>query len=260
MKKKESSKNIAIVHDFLLYPGGAEKVLVDLARMYPEAPIYTLASNAQAIKKIDEAFGGDLGKRDIRTSFLRKIPDFLSQHPRRVAPLLAPAVESLNLRDFDIIISSSGAWSKGVVTRTHTKHIAYIHSPMRYAWDYNERYFRERNEKAGLCKRVFLTRLRMWDVQAADRPDILIANSNYTKKRIIKYYRRNSEVVYPGVYSGDEIIRGQVGENGNFLLISRLSAPKRVDMVVDVCNKLQLSLTVVGEGPERRRLEHMAGP
>ena len=260
MKKKRPS--IAIVHDFLLYPGGAERVLVDISKLFPQAPIYTILSDTQGMKKIDEAFGGDLCQKDIRTSFLRKYPEFLQKHYRFLAPFFSSAIESFDLREFDVVISSSGAWSKGIVTRTHTKHIAYIHSPMRFVWDYNERYWKDRGEKPGVFKRLFMTYLRLWDVQAADRSDVLLANSHYTKKRIAKYYRRKSEVLYPGVFdeNGEYSQRKNEEKKEYFLVVSRLSAPKRVDIAIEVCNKLRLPLMIVGEGPEREKLEHLAGP
>jgi len=258
MKKKEP--NIALVHDFLLYPGGAEKVLVDLSRMFPKAPIYTILCDKKSLPKIDNAFGGDLSRREIRTSFLQKCPRFLRKRYRWLVPFFASAVESFDLRDFDIVISSSGAWSKGVVTRTYTQHIAYIHSPMRFVWDYNERYWKERGERPGLLKRMIMSYIRVWDAQAAERPDTLLANSLYTQKRIKKYYRRESTLVYPGVFSGEKgsLIKRQSSKK-YFLLISRLSAVKRIDLAVDVCNKLGLPLVIIGEGPERKKLEKMAG-
>lgn len=249
-------KKIAIVHDFLLYPGGAERVLVDLARLFPDAPIYTLLVDLDGLEKIDQSFGSNLFDRDIRQSFLGRFPKCLRKRYRLLAPLFPSAVESMDLRDFDVVISSSGAWSKGVVTRTHTKHIAYIHSPMRFVWDYNERYFSDRRERPSIFKRFFLSYLRLWDVQASDRPDELIANSLYTKRRIEKYYRRESTVVYPGVFSKKESSALSRG-NEYFLVISRLSPPKRVDLAVSVCEKLGLSLIVIGDGPERDRLSRM---
>ncbi len=262
MKKSQhptNKPNIALVHDFLLYPGGAEKVLVDLARMFPEAPIYTLVRDDVGIERIDGAFGGNLSERDIRTSFVDRLPALLKKHPRRVVPLLATAAESLDLRDFDIVVSSSGAWTKGVVTRTHTRHIAYLHSPMRFVWDMHEQYFADRRERASVMKRLFVSHLRLWDTQAASRPDILVTNSEYSRRRIAKYYRRESAVVYPGVYDERHIYPIRKGGE-RFLVVSRLHASKRVDRAIEVANKLALPLTVVGYGPEFRRLRRMSGP
>ncbi len=259
--EKKQIPRIAIVHDFLLYPGGAERVLVDIARIFPDAPIYTLLCDKKGLARIDASFGSSLSRRDIQQTFLGKFPSFLRKRYRLLSPLFPSAIESLDLRDFDVVISSSGAWSKGIVTRTYTKHIAYIHSPMRFVWDYNERYWKERKEKPSLLRRLFLSYLRVWDAQAADRPDILLANSLYTKKRISKYYRRESEILYPGVFSGKEKVYADRNSEKKkyFLIVSRLASPKRVDLAIEVCNRLQLSLIVVGDGPEMRKLQKSAG-
>ena len=235
-------------------------MLGDLARMYPEAPIYTILADRKAIRKIDEAFGSEIGRRDVRTTSLQKFPEWLRKRHQWLAPLFAPAVESLDLRDFDIVISSSGAWSKGVVTRTHTRHITYLHSPMRFVWDENDRYWKDRREKPSIFRRLFLTYLRVWDAQAADRPDVLVVNSEYTKRRVEKFYRRDAVVAYPGVFSGNTSEYSvKKGKGEYFLVVSRLNAPKRIDHAIDISNKLHLPLMIVGEGPERARLEKLSG-
>ncbi|EKE10893.1 MAG: mannosyl transferase, partial [uncultured bacterium] len=165
--------------------------------------------------------------------------------------------ETFDLRDFDLIISSSGAWSKGIVTKLDSVHIAYIHSPMRFVWDYNERYLKERGMKNSFFKRIVFSYLRMWDKLASDRPDFLIANSKHTQKRIAKYYRRESAVIYPpvGVESriknqeSRQIKKPTELKNENyFLVVSRLSGYKRTDVIVEAFNKLGLPLVVIGEG------------
>ncbi|MFH2018878.1 MAG: glycosyltransferase, partial [bacterium] len=174
-------KKIAIVHDFFLYYGGAEKVLEALAEMFPEAPIYTLVYDKEKMR-------GKFEGREIRTSFLQKFPRFLRRNRQWLLPFLPTAPETFDLRDFDLVISTSGAWSKGIVTKLDTIHVAYIHSPMRFAWDYNEKYLKDnRKEKLAFLVRPILSYLRVWDKMAADRPDYLIANSRYTQERIEKY-------------------------------------------------------------------------
>jgi glycosyltransferase involved in cell wall biosynthesis len=266
---------IALVHDFLVSPGGAERVLKVLADMYPEAPIYTLLHDPEVV-------GGFLAGRDIRTSFVQKFPRWLWRRYRWLAPLYPSAIEAMDLRDFDVVISSSGAWSKGIVTRLHTKHIAYIHSPMRFVWDYNERYLQERRGgRQGIFARAMTSWLRIWDAQAADRPDILVANSKYTQDRIEKYYRRSSEVLYPPITMqvacapGDiecalrdtrkatnpsSPALGALGKEDYFLLVSRLTKAKRADIVVEAFNKLDLPLIVVGRGSELESLRTIARP
>ena len=247
---KKKQKKIAIVHDFLLYPGGAEKVLHDLTRIFPDAPVYTLLYDK-------ERMGDFLSDREIRTSFLQRWPRWMRKKHRYLLPFFGTAVESFDLRDFDLIISSSGAWSKGIVTRLDTKHVAYVHSPMRYVWDENEHYLKKNTDmKSTFCTRYLLSYLRLWDHQAAQRPDALIANSQYTKKRIAKYYRRDARVIYPSV----EVDRanGEKEKKDHFVVVSRLSRYKNVSLAVEVCNKLQLPLTVIGEGEEYDHLKKIA--
>ncbi len=250
---KEPQK-VALVHDFLLTMGGAERVLVDLAAMYPTAPIYTLLAHERLVQKY---FPG----RIIRQSFLEKFPLWLRKRYKWLLPFYPVAAESLNLRDYDLIISSSGAWTKGIVTRLHTKHIAYIHSPMRYVWDSHEEYLSALKKKRNFFLRGVLSYLRIWDYEAAQRPEVLVANSLYTKKRIEKYYRRSAELVYPPVSlqgmqnTGAEIPTCQP----YFLLVSRLTKIKRVDVVVEAFSKLGFPLVVVGTGPELANLKKKAG-
>lgn len=250
---------IALVHDFLVQRGGAERVLRVLADMYPQAPIYTLLYDK-------EGMGVYFADREVRVSHLDKLPRFLKKRRRYLLPFFAIAPETFDLRDFDVVISSSGAWSKGVVTRLNTAHVAYIHSPMRFAWDYSDRYISQiKEKKLSVLARLVLTYVRLWDRLAADRPDILLANSEYTKKRIAKYYRRESEVVYPpiGMEEGGgkkEEGKRRKGEKGYFLTVSRLSAYKHADAIVEAFNKLKIPLVVVGTGEQQEKLKKIAAP
>lgn len=249
MNKPFKDIKIALVHDFLTQYGGAEKVLESFCRIFPEAPIYTLLYDKKKMR-------GKFKNRKIHTSFLQKFPKFLKKRKRYLIPFMPTAPETFDLRDFDLVISSSGAWSKGIVTRLNTVHISYMHSPMRFVWDYNEKYFKDINEKVGFFKRLFLNYLRIWDYQAAQRPDKLISNSNYTQKRLEKYYRRESEVVYPPAIAS--IAEGKKGEGKYFLVVSRLSAYKKVDVVVEAFNKMGLNLLIVGEGEQKKYLNKIA--
>lgn len=246
---------VALVHDFLLYPGGAERVLQEFMMLYPQAPIYTLLYDITCM-------GEMMSGREVRTSFLQKWPAFFRRRHRFLLPFYGPAVEAMDLRNFDLVISSSGAWTKGLVTRLDTKHIAYVHSPMRYVWDENERYVRRISPKIGFFARHILSYLRVWDHQAAQRPDALIANSRYTQKRIEKYYRRDSKVLYPPVRVPTDVQNAHViprDERSGFVIVSRLSTYKNVALAIEVCNKLQIDLTVIGTGKDRGALEDMAG-
>lgn len=276
-----NEKRVAIVHDFLLAFGGAERVLQCLVEMYPDAPIYTLLADPRMVAR-------HFPKREIRQSFLSKFPNFLKRRHRWLLPFYPPAVEAFDLREFDLVLSSSGAWSKGIVTRLRTKHIAYIHSPMRYAWDENESYLQSVGH--GLPFRFFgrilLSYLRIWDKQAAERPDIRIVNSEYTRERVAKYYRLPSEVVYPPVSLGETfesdllatsqnpssvrppialenegtpLGQGSGGIGNYFLMVSRLTEAKKIAVAIEAFNKLEWPLLIVGSGPLRAVLEKQGG-
>ncbi|MFA7319615.1 MAG: glycosyltransferase [Parcubacteria group bacterium] len=248
---------VALVHDFLNQYGGAERVLEVLCEMFPAAPIYTIVYDKERMR-------GKFSEREIRTSFFQKLPRYFRRNMKWVLPFLPTAPETFDLREFDLVISSSGAWTKGIVTRLDTLHIAYIHSPMRFIWDYNEKYLKEdRHNKLGFFIRPFLSYLRLWDKLAADRPDYLIANSKYTQARIAKYYRRESTVIYPPVgklqnpKSKIKITNSE--ENSKFfLIVSRLSPYKKIDRVIEAFNKLRLPLVVVGTGKQEKALKLMA--
>lgn len=250
-------QKVALVHDFLMTYGGAERVLQILASMYPEAPIYTLLQDEALTQRF---FRG----REIRPSFLQSFPRWLRLRYRALLPLYPIAVETLDLREFDIVISSSGAWSKGIITRLHTRHIAYVHSPMRYAWEGRELYLDESLPwfVPRLFVRLWLSYMRLWDREAADRPDVLIANSAYTRDRIAKYYRRTACVVYPpGLLLAETETETPlpVSERKHFLVVSRLTRSKKIEPVIEAFNKLGFPLVVVGSGREEQNLKRIAG-
>ena len=255
--KASNGVKIALVHDFLIQFGGAERVLLALHRIFPDAPIYALLSD----KKISSHF---FSACNIRESFLGKLPEFLKKRHRIFLPLFPLAIESFDLSDFDIIISSSSAFAKGVVTRSKAVHICYCHSPARFLWDYHCQY-QEDNRFGILAKmiaRFFTHRLRIWDRASAERVDFWIANSETTKKRIEKYYRKSAEVIYPPLtnLTTEQSNHLEAGfPNDYFLVVSRLSAYKKIDVIISAFNKLKLPLLIVGDGPERKKLEAMAG-
>lgn len=254
-----ASKKVALAHDFLLAYGGAERVFQAIVEMFPSAPIYTLLADRQIIAK-------HFPERDIRVSWLSRLPSFLKKRYRFFLPFFPVAAESFDLRDFDVVISSSGAWSKGIVTRLNTKHIAYLHSPMRYVWDYHNQYLDELSPygKSRIFTRMLLSYLRVWDRQAAERPDVLLVNSRFTQARVKKYYRRESEVIYPGAMELYKKTPHLFSENmknvlrKHFLVVSRLTRSKKIICVIEAFNKLGFPLIIVGDGPERAALEKMA--
>jgi len=242
---------VALVHDFLLRMGGAERVLKVLAEMYPEAPIYTLLYDE---KKMGDAFPAER----VITSSLQKFPRWIPGMHKFLFPLMPGAVEKFDFSGFDVVISSSSAYAHGIVTNLETRHICYYHSPMRYAWDYTHKYLREQN--LGLIGEYFasrvLHRVREWDFLAADRVDTALANSETVRKRIRKYYRQDAEVVYPPVDT--ERFEAHEKDEGYFLIVSQLTPYKRVDLAIELFNKVGKKLVVIGEGPDSARLKKMA--
>ncbi|MDP2624886.1 MAG: glycosyltransferase, partial [Candidatus Peregrinibacteria bacterium] len=184
---------IAIVCDWLTDWGGAERVILALHKLYPEAPIYTSIYDKDHLRVFDDA--------DVRTSFLQKFPG-AKRHHQRYITLMPAAFESFDLSGFDIVISSSHACAKGVITKPETLHLSYCHSPPRYLWDNSHEYIKNYPWPKWLKKFVIpgaLHKLRIWDRAAADRVDRYISNSHYISGRINKYYRREAKVIYPPV-------------------------------------------------------------
>lgn len=241
---------VAIVCDWLVSRGGAERVILAIAEMFPQAPIYTTIYNETNLPEFK--------KRTVITSFIQKMPLATRKHYLYL-PLMPYAVEQFDLSEFDIVISSSHSCAKGIITKPETLHICYCHSPMRYVWDRCHEYFRQYRVPRLLQSRAkkMLHEIRMWDRLAADRADFFIANSNHVRKRIKKYYHREATVIYPPV----ETERFTLARNeGNyFLAVGRLTPYKRFDILVDTFNELNLPLLIVGRGKDEGRLQKRAG-
>lgn len=242
---------VALVHDFLLKLGGAERLLGVLAEIFPDAPIYTLLYDEQTV-------GGLFPKEKIRASFLQNYPTFIRKHHRLLTHLMPRATEEMDFSDYDLVISSSSAFTHGIVTPLNTKHICYCHSPMRYAWDHASEYMEE-NDIHGFKKIYYawlIRRLREWDKAAAQRPDLYIANSKNVAKRIKKYYGIESEVIYPPV----NIHKFKLSEANSdyFLIVSTLTPYKKIDLAVQLFNKIGRRLVIIGEGPHKRYLQAIA--
>lgn len=242
---------VALVHDFLVKLGGAERVLKALADMFPKAPIYTLFFDEEAVSKV-------FPKNRIRASSLQNYPKFIKKRYRFLIKKFPRTIEEFDFSEFDLVISSNTAFSHGLITPLKTKHICYCHSPMRYAWDWANEY-REENKIKGLKLLLYaplIKYLREWDYLAADRPNLYIANSRNVKNRLLKYYKINSEVIYPPV----DIDRFKVSKNhsGYFLIVSTLTPYKKIDLAVELFNKIGRRLIVIGDGPQRKYLESIA--
>lgn len=241
---------IALVHDWLPFMGGAERVLTNFYELYPDAPIYTTICNRS---KID----GPLRSANIITSHLQKNKEI--ENHRKLFPFMMTAIESFNLNDFDIVLSDSSSVAKGVITSPDTMHICYCHSPMRYAWEFSHEYAGKMAGKGGLKSKLlsyFLTGVRLWDNASSDRVDYFIANSHNVAKRIWKHYRRESVVIHPPVRCN--LFNISDVDEDYFLIVSRLQEYKRIDLAVEAFNKLGLPLVIIGDGPDRKKLESMA--
>ncbi|GLV57082.1 glycosyl transferase [Dictyobacter sp. S3.2.2.5] len=244
---------VALVHDYLNQMGGAERVALAFHEIFPEAPLYTSIYDP---KRVDPAFQ----KMDIRTSFMQKLP-LVTKHHQPYLPLYPFAMENLDLRGYDLVLSSSSAFAKGVITRPETMHICYCHTPMRWCWNYQEYVEREHLGKVARGVLPFLiTGLRVWDQTSAQRVDHFIANSPAIAERIRKYYRREAAYIPPPVDTKRFPFEPDMLPGDYFLAVSRLIPYKRLDMAIEACNRLQLPLVIIGGGRDEERLKRLAGP
>ncbi|MHB1389963.1 MAG: glycosyltransferase [Thermoleophilia bacterium] len=242
---------VAIAHEWLTTLGGSERVVEALLEIYPDAPVYTTFLSSRNLPQ-------SVLRWDVRTSFVQGLP-FLHRISQKYIPLFPMAFESFDLSGYDLVISSSSACAKGVLTGPDTLHLCYCHTPLRYAWEpHLDRRFDFDNPVLAAGNALLLHYLRLWDRQAADRVDHFIANSLNVAAKIGKYYRREATVINPPV----NVERFPVAEarRDYFLVVSRLVSYKHVELAVEAFTRLGLPLKVAGDGPERRRLEQMAGP
>jgi glycosyltransferase involved in cell wall biosynthesis len=241
---------VALVHDYLNQMGGAERVLLALHEQFPQAPIYTSIYDP---RHVDRRFR----MMDIRTSFMQRMP-FVRRHHQPYLPLYPFAFERLDLREYDLVISDSSAFAKGIVTRPEALHICYCHTPMRWAWSYEEYVERERlGPVARAVLPPFVTWLRGWDYATAARVDYFIANSPAVAARIAKYYRRDAVVIPPPVDTSRFELSSE--HDDAFLIVSRLVPYKRIDVAIRAFNMTGLPLHIIGTGRDEGRLRRMAG-
>lgn len=246
---------VAVVHDWLVTYGGAERTLARILECYPQAEVFTL------VDFLPEEERGFLGERQVHHSFVQQLP-FARRHYRNYLPLMPLAIESFDLSDFDLIISSSFCAAKGVLTGPDQVHVSYVHSPMRYAWDLQHQYLREHGLEhglKGLLTRSLLHRMRMWDLRTANGVDRFICNSDFIARRVWKTYRRESQVVHPPVDT--EFFRPDGEEGADYYLTAgRLVPYKRTRLIIEAFARLpERRLVVIGDGPEFRELKALAG-
>tara|TARA_B100000989_G_scaffold295744_1_gene277415 strand:+ start:348 stop:1526 length:1179 start_codon:yes stop_codon:yes gene_type:complete len=252
------NSHLAIVHDWFLEKsfGGAEKVTLllnkFLTKNYSTPDIFSLTANLEKYKDIY------LKQKVIKTSFIQNLP-FGKTNVQKYLPILPFAIEQIDMRNYDLIISSSHAFAKGIITSPDQLHISYVHTPLRYAWDQMNIYL----QHSILAKfgfeipiRYFLYKLREWDFTSSQRIDYLISNSNFTAKRIKKYWGLTSKVIHPPV-DIKRFVFNKTREDF-YLSVNRLVPNKRIDLLVNSFNKLGLPLVIIGDGPERLKLEMLA--
>mgnify|MGYP001558849854 CR=1 FL=1 len=245
---------IALVHDWLNNLGGAERVLIELHNIFPKAPIYALFSNKKFIREF-------LPDAEIKNSSLQKIP-FISSLYKYLFFAMPSAVESFDLSDFDVVISSSVIFSKGLVLKPKTRHICYCYSPTRFLWDRHAEY-ENQTYTATLSRHL----LRIWDRQASDRVDEFVAISEHVQSRIKKYYGKESQVVYPPLSIMYQVscikeikdTKYIIPNTEYYLIVSRLFPHKNIDIAIDAFNKLGYELVIIGDGPAKNDLKKMAG-
>lgn len=243
---------VALVHDYLTEIGGANKVLEIFKEIFPDAPVYTLLYNPETT---DPKYAHwHIVTSSLQNSFFSKLPQFLR-------PLSPQAIESFDFSEFDLVISSSNSFAHGILTPAKTTHVCYYHAPMRYAWDYYFDYIKDHKLYGlkGLLAKKAIHKLRIWDFAASFRPDFTIANSDTTAARVQHFYKRDvNAVIYPPVDTNRFYANNSHADY--FFIVSRLSPYKKVDLAIEACNKLKQSLVVVGNGPELKRLQSLAGP
>lgn len=260
MAEQDLSKlKVAVVHDWLTNLAGAEKVVIEILKLFPQADIYTSVYKPSAFK---QAFSG----HKVYTSFLQKVP--LAKTKHQLFPVLRRyAFELFDFSGYDLVISSSTAEGKGVITNESTLHISYIHTPTRYFWSHYQQYLKDPG--FGALDSIVRFQLkhvikssRQWDYAAAHRPDILLANSQTVQERIERYYKRPAQIVYPPVdveRFAKIQVRPQDVPDKYFIVASRLIPYKRFDIAVKACEKASAQLVVVGDGSELAKLKDLAG-
>lgn len=246
---RPSDRSIALVHDFLLDTRGAERVFLELCRLWPEADIFT------AVYDEDGTEGRFVGRR-VHTSFLQRLRPSAGTF-RALLPLYPAAIESFDLSEYDLVVSSSSAWAHAVVCDQRSTHVTYCHNPFRYVWNDRDRTLARSDPVTRALLRELFRRWRWWDRAAAQRTDHYVANSATTAARIRAYFDREATIVHPPVETR-RFSPGAVGDH--YAVLSELMPHKRIDIAIEAFNQLRLPLVVVGDGPDARRLRRLAGP
>lgn len=242
---------VAIVHDYLNQMGGAERVVAVLHETFPNAPIFTSIVDRDVLCP-------ELTSADICPSWMQKLPG-LKRHFKKYLPLYPWAIESLDIKEYDLVISSSSAFAKGAIKGAHALHVCYCYTPMRFVWDYNN-YVRNENFNAPIraILPIVISSLKRWDLKTRARPDYYVAISSAVRKRIKKIYGIDAEIIFPPV----DVHKYAPKEHGQnfYLIVSRLNPYKRIELAVEAFNILGLPLKIIGSGPFLKTLKEMARP
>jgi len=246
---------VAVVHECFTVYAGAEAVLKEILACFPQADVYAL------IDFMSEQDKQRTGISKVKTSFMQKLPA-VRKHYRSYLPLMPLAIEQFDLTDYDLVISSSYAVAKGIITGPNQVHISYVHSPMRYAWDLQHQYLKVSGNNHGLrgmIAKYILHKMRIWDVRTAFGVDGWIANSQFIAKRIKKVYGQSSQVIYPPVDTDRFILGG--ARKDYYVTVSRLVPYKRVDLLAEAFSLMpDRKLVIIGDGPEIQRIKKFASP
>ena len=245
---------VAIVHDWFTTYAGAERVIEQILKVFPQADVFSLVD---FLRENDRDF---LLNKKVQTSFIQNLPFACSKY-RNYLPFFPLAIEQLDVSGYDVVISSSHAVAKGVITGPDQLHVSYVNTPIRYAWDLQHQYLKESNLDRGLKStivKIILHYLRIWDVRTANGVDHFLANSEYIARRIKKVYRRDSTVMYPPVNTSDFSL--QTAKDDFYLTASRMVPYKRIDLVVAAFRHLQgKKLVVIGDGPDYKKIRSLGG-
>ncbi len=245
-----SVNKTALVYDWLVTIGGGEKTLEAIYERFP-VPIFTLVHHRKAMAQTA------LAQAEVRSSFLQKIP-FSTSCYRYLLPFFPSAIEQFDLKDYDLILSTSHAVAKGVLTHSGQLHLCYCLTPMRYAWDLSHQYLQALGPLQKTLARIALHRMRNWDIASLNRVDHFAAISHYIARRIKKIYGRDSEVIYPPVDT--DKIPFQEAKEDFYLTVSRLVPYKKIDLIVEAFSQIpHKRLVVIGEGPEMNKIKQKAG-
>jgi glycosyltransferase involved in cell wall biosynthesis len=249
------NNRIAIVHEWFTVYAGAERVIEQMLAVLPDADLYGLVDFMPAPER------AMLGGRPVGTSFIQRLP-FARKKFRAYLALMPLAVEQFDFSNYEVVVSSHHVVANGAMTRADQLHISYVHTPARYAWDLGQQYLQQGKLTRGvrsMLARSILHYLRIWDRGAADRVDVFVANSRYVARRIWKTYRRKARVIYPPVDVAG--IEPSSDKSDYYLTASRMVPYKRIELIVEAFRKMpNRKLVVVGDGPERKKVEAQAGP